>query len=74
MTGSVFKVRTLLILLALVIVESSILSVVHGSIAGLWALANLVGVQVGYFTGLYVRGVFEHAGYLPTNVRTRRLP
>jgi hypothetical protein len=73
-TGSVFKVRTLLILLALVFVEAAILSIVHGSIAGLWMLANLVGVQVGYFAGLYVRSVFEHAGYLPTNVRTRRLP
>ena len=73
-TGSVFKVRTLLILLGLVVVESTILGVVHGSIAGLWALANLVGVQVGYLTGIYARNAFEHAGYLLPNVRTRRLP
>ena len=73
-TGSVFKVRTLFILLGLVVVEATILGIVHGNIAGLWALANLVGVQVGYLTGTYSRSVFEHAGHLSSNVRTRRSP
>jgi hypothetical protein len=73
-TGSVFKVRTLFILLGLVVVESAILAIMHGSIAGPWALANLIGIQVGYLAGIYVRGVLEHAGYLLPSVRTRRMP
>ena len=73
-TGSVFKVRILLILLGLVLFESVILAIVQGSIAGPWALANLTVVQVGYFAGIYLRGVLEQAGYLLPSVRTRRMP
>ena len=72
-TGSVFKVRTLLILLGLVLFESVILAIVHGSIAGPWAVANLIGVQAGYLLGVYVRGVLEHAGYLLPSARPRRM-
>lgn len=73
-TGSVFKVRTLLILLGLVLVESLILAFVHGSIAGYWGLANIVGVQAGYIFGIFARGILEQAGYSLPSVRTRRLP
>ena len=73
-TGSVFKVRILLILLVLVLVESLALALVHGSIASLWALANIVGVQAGYLVGVFARGILEQAGYLLPTVRTRRLP
>jgi hypothetical protein len=73
-TGSVFRVRTLLILLGLVLVESLILAFVQSSIAGPWAVANIVGVQVGYFAGIFARGVLEHAGYSLPSVRPRRFP
>ena len=73
-TGSVFKVRILLILLGLVLFESVILAIVHGSIAAPWALANLTVVQVGYLAGIYLRGVPEQAGYLLPSVRTPRMP
>ena len=73
-TGSVFKVRILLILLGLVLFESVILAIVHGSIAGPWALANLIGIQVGYLVGISLRGVLEQAVYLLPSVRTRRIP
>ena len=69
-TGSVFKVRTLLILLGLVLFESVILAIVHGSIAGPWAAANLIGIQIGYLVGIYVRGILEQAGYLLPSIRT----
>lgn len=49
--GSVFKVRTLLLLLAFVIVETILLGMVRGNIDVLWAVANLVSLQVGYFGG-----------------------
>ena len=73
-TGAVFKIRILLILLGLVFIESIILALVHGNIAGLWALANFIGIQAGYLAGIYGRGVLEQAGYLLPNVRTRRSP
>jgi hypothetical protein len=73
-TGSVFKVRTLLIVLGFVVIESVILAFVHSSIAALWALTNLVGVQVGYLAGIYARGVLEQAVYVIIRVRLRRLP
>ena len=73
-TGSVFKIRTLLLLLVLVLAESVILAFVHGNISGLWVVANLAGLQLGYVAGMYGRGVLEHAGHALSNVRTRRLP
>ena len=63
MTGSVFKVRVLLLLLSIVLVESALSVMVHGSVAGLWALANLIGVQVGYLAGIVARRIMELAGY-----------
>ena len=73
-TGSVFKARTLLLLLVFVLLEPVILILVQGSIAWPWALANIAGVQVGYLGGIYVRAVLEHAGYLLPGTRTRRAP
>jgi len=73
-SGSVFKVWILLILLAVVFIESAILAHLHGSIAAGWAVANIVGVQVGYLFGIYGRAVLERAGYLQPTVRTRRSP
>jgi hypothetical protein len=61
-------------LLGVVLAESTMLAVVDGGIAALWALANLVGVQVGYLAGIYTRNVLEQVGYLLPRIRTRRLP
>ena len=72
-TGAIFKVRTLLILLVLVLLEAPFLMLTHGSIALLWTVANLIGVQTGYMSGLIARGALEHAGY-PRAIRPRRLP
>ena len=73
-TGLAFKVRTLSVLLTFVLFESLILSLAHGTNAGLWALANLVGLQVGYFAGMFGRGALERTGNSLTGARTRRLP
>ena len=73
LTGSLFRIRTLLILLGFVFVESVILVFVQGSIAGLETIANLIALQVGYFTGIYTRSVLEHAGFSFPSVRTRRI-
>lgn len=73
-TGLVFKVRTLLLLLLIIMAEAAFLVFVLGSIAGAWALADLIAVQAGYFGGIYGRSVFEHAGYALPSGRTRHLP
>jgi len=70
-TGSVFKIRTLLLLLVVVLVEAAILAVVDTRAAGLWALINLVAMQVGYFAGILGRRTLEQAGYSLPPVRIR---
>lgn len=72
-TGSVFKARTLLILLGLVLFEPVILATAHVGLAVPWVVANLIGVQAGYLLGVYVRGVLEHAGYSLPSARPRRM-
>lgn len=62
-TGSIFRVPTLLILLGIILIESVILALVHGNIAGLWAIAGLLAAEVGYLTGIYSRRALEQAGY-----------
>jgi hypothetical protein len=62
-TGSLFKVRTLLILLSLVLAESAILIFVQGSIAWEWTLINLVAVEFGYLAGILSRHILELVGY-----------
>ena len=72
--GSVFKVRTLLVLLGVVLLEALILAFVLGGIAGLWGFASLIAVQAGYLAGIVARGVLEQTGYSRPSVRTRRMP
>jgi hypothetical protein len=73
-TGSLFKVRTLALLLGFVLIEALGLALMQGGIAFLWAVVLLVAIQVGYFAGLYSRRVLEDAGYSLPIVRTRRTP
>ena len=73
MTGAIFKIRTLLILLVLVLLEAPFLMLAHGRGALILTVANLVGVQIGYFSGLLARGALEQVGYQRA-IRTRRLP
>ncbi len=63
LTGTLFKIRTLLLLSCFVFLEALILALLQNQTAGFWALANLVTIQIGYFAGVYGRGVLERAGY-----------
>jgi hypothetical protein len=69
--GSIFAVRTLLVLVALVLVEGAAVTVAWGVSAGGWALASLIAVQIGYLGGIYVRSVLEHAGIAVSGVQPR---
>jgi hypothetical protein len=71
-TGSLFKVRTLSLVLGFVLVEFAFLIFLQGGIFVLWAVASLIAVQVGYVAGMSTRGILEHAGYSLTRVEKRR--
>ena len=70
-TGSVFRIRTLILMLGIVLIEAAILSRMGVRFAGLWVIANLTVVQVGYFGGVMARQVLEQAGYSIPPVRAR---
>lgn len=72
-TGSIFKVRILLLVLGFVLVEFVILAFVHGNAAGLWAAASLLVVEMGYVAGIFGRRIFEQASYSSQSGRRRNL-
>jgi hypothetical protein len=61
--GSLFRVRTLLVLAFVVLAEAVAVAVLLGISAGLiWLLVSEVGLQFGYLGGIYLRSVLERAG------------
>jgi hypothetical protein len=70
-TGSIFAVRTLLTLVALVLMECVGVTMAWGLSTGLWSLASLFAVQVGYLGGIFPRSVLEHVGIAEPNVQPR---
>ena len=70
-TGSIFAVRTLLTLVALVLMECVGVTIARGTSMGLWSLGSLIAVQVGYLGGVYLRSVLEHVGIAEPNVHAR---
>ena len=73
-TGSIFAVRTLLTLVALVLIECAGVTIAWGVSMGFWSLGSLIAVQMGYLGGIYFRSVLEHVGIAEPNVRLRRRP
>ncbi len=71
-TGSIFAVRTLLTLVALVLMECVGVMIAWGLSMGLWLLGSLFAVQVGYLGGICLRSVLEHVGIAEPNVRARQ--
>jgi hypothetical protein len=71
--GSIFAVRTLLTLVALVLIECVGVAIWSGFSAGLfWLLGSLVAVQFGYLGGIYLRSVLERVGIGAAGVHRRR--
>jgi uncharacterized membrane protein len=73
-TGSIFAVRTLLILVALVLVECVGAAIAWGVSVGFWSLGSLVAVQMGYLGGVYCRSVLEQMGIAEPDARPRHRP
>jgi hypothetical protein len=67
--GSVFTVRTLLLLVAIVLVECMTSMATIGLTAGLCSLGGLVAVQIGYLGGIYLRTVLERMGIAQPFIR-----
>jgi hypothetical protein len=70
-TGSVFAVRTLLTLVAVVLTECIGVTIAWGASVGLWSLGSLIAVQVGYLGGVCLRSVLEHVGIAEPIARPR---
>jgi len=71
--GSISAVRTLLTLVALVLIECLGVAIWRGFSTGLfWLLGNLVAVELGYLGGLYLRSVLEYVGIGVPDVHPRR--
>jgi hypothetical protein len=71
-TGSIFAVRALLTLVALVLTECVGATLVWGLSTGGWSLGSLIAVQMGYLGGIYFRSALEHAGVAEPAARSRR--
>lgn len=71
--GSIFAVRTLLTLVALVLIECVGVAIWRGFSTGLfWSLGSLVAVQIGYLGGIYLRSVLEYVGIGIPDAHPRR--
>ena len=64
LTGSIFRVRTLLGLVIIVLIECAVTAAMSGFQAGVWSLTSLVAVQMGYLGGVYARSILEKVGLL----------
>ena len=71
-TGSIFAVRTLLTLVAFVLMECVGVTIAWGTSMGVWSLGSLVAVQLGHLGGIYLRSVLEHVGIGVPDVHPRR--
>jgi len=67
LTGSVFRVRILLGLVAIVLLECLVIALVVGAAAGLWSLTSLAAIQIGYLVGVWSRSILEKAGFAEPN-------
>lgn len=64
LTGFIFRVRVLLGLVIIVLIECAATAAMSGIRAGVWSLTSLVAVQMGYLGGVYARSVLEKIGLL----------
>lgn len=70
LTGSVFRVRTLLAILFFIFSEFVVLLAMTAQLAAVWAIINLLAIQMGYCAGVLMRRLAERTGYLVPQVRS----
>jgi hypothetical protein len=71
-TGALFKIRALVVLLCLVLVESLVLASTDIRTAALWAVINVTAVQISYLAGAFGRDVLEQVGIVLPPAKIRR--
>jgi hypothetical protein len=73
-TGAMFAVRTLLTLVAIVLIECVVVTIARGPSVGLWSMGSLIAIQMGYLAGIYLRSVLEYVGVGEPNIRLHHRP
>ncbi len=71
--GLIFGARTLLLLVAGVVLECVLVTILFGLAEGAWSLAWLATLQIGYLVGICARSVLERIGWTHRKASTRRL-
>ena len=64
-TGSVFRVRALLALVGVVLLECVAAAAIVGPGAALWSAGGLIAIQVGYLVGVWLRAVLVERSLTP---------
>jgi hypothetical protein len=72
--GSLFTIRTLMLMLVLILLESIVIASIYGLWTSVWGGVGIVVVQLGYLSGIYGRAVLEKMGALSPPVRNPRIP
>lgn len=72
--GSIFAVRTLILLVAIATAGCIGLLLARGAEAALWGIVGLVMLQVGYVCGIAARGMLEVWGVARPVARTSKAP
>lgn len=67
--GAIFTARMLLALVAIILVAGVVAAILGGLTAGLYSVAGLIAVQIGYLAGVYLRGALERAGIAHPAIR-----
>jgi hypothetical protein len=72
--GSIFRTRTLTVMLIVVTVEAVALTAFGVTGVLVWAVSNLITIQLGYLAGIFVRRTVELFGYAipPARIRSRQ--
>jgi hypothetical protein len=68
-TGGIFPIQALLGLMVLAVIESIVAATVLGQPMGLWLVANLAAIQVGYLGGICIRCLLEKVGLAERGTR-----
>jgi hypothetical protein len=73
LVGSLFGVKTLLVLALAVFVEAGVSIALFGVSSGLiWLFVSQVALQFGYLGGMYLRSILERAGIVIVAPQSRQ--
>jgi hypothetical protein len=74
LTGSLFKMQALFLLLGIVITQFACVAISQSGISWGWIAVNFVDLQIGYLCGACARSGLERLGYISQNQSQSRFP